>query len=94
MYEIPGMARAQRAYDNMEAPYDDECICESRYECSECGEDSYTAADLGTDCKDAACADGGTAAKIVEVEHAAPVSGCREHGWCTGCSDRYCGECN
>lgn len=94
MSEIRGFASAERQWENMEPEYAEECICESRYECPECGEDSYTAADLGTDCKDAACADGGPVAKVVEIEQGMPVSGCREHGWCTGCSNRYCGECN
>lgn len=93
MFEIRGFASAQRAWENREPDYGTECVCDSRFECPECGEDSFTESDLGKDCPDAACADGGPVAKIVEVEHGTPVAGCAEHGWCMGCSSRYCEDC-
>jgi len=90
---IPGFASAQRAWENMEPAYATECICEPRYECPDCGDDAYTAADVDTPCKWENC-DGRGVTKIVEVEHGTPISGCREHGWCTGCSSRWCEDCN
>lgn len=94
MSDMPGFARAQRAWENREPDWADECICEPRYECPDCGADHFTAADVGTDCPDPECSDGGPVAKIATVEHGTPVSGCREHGWCGGCTSRNCDDCN
>jgi hypothetical protein len=90
---IPGFASAQRQWENMEPDWADECICEPRYECPDCGSDHYKESDLDTPCTWEHC-DGRGVTKIVTVEHGTPVAGCREHGWCTGCSSRNCEDCN
>jgi hypothetical protein len=94
MSEIRGFASAQRQWENMEPSYANECECDSRYECEECGEDDYTAADVGRVCPDPQCGDVDRVARIVEVEHGTPVANCAEHGWCTGCYSRKCEDCN
>lgn len=93
MNSIPGFASAERAWENMEPAYDDGCLCDPRYECESCEWDDYTESDLGTACTYPDC-DGDGVAKIVEVEYGTPTSGCREHGWCGGCSSRNCEDCN
>lgn len=51
MYEIPGFASAQRAYENME-PANTDCGCPTLYSCPTCGE-YYTEAGVCpvADCK-------------------------------------------
>jgi hypothetical protein len=88
MYEIPGYASAQRAWENMEPAYAEDCTCDSRFECEECGDDAFTAADLGKEHVEC------VGARIVEVEHGLTVASCREHGGCTGCFSKWCEDCN
>lgn len=96
MNSIPGFASAERAWENMEPAYAADCTCESRFECEECGDDKFTAEDVGKQCPDSQCGDpeDGRVARIVEVEHGTIISSCREHGGCTGCYSRWCEDCN
>lgn len=95
MNTIPGFASAQRAWENMEPDYPADCECESRYECEECGDDKFTAEDVGKTCPDIQCGDPaeGRIAKIVEVPHGTEIASCPAHGWCTGCLNRNCPDC-
>lgn len=95
MNNIPGYASAQRQWENMEPSYAAECECPSRFECEECGDDKFTAEDVGKTCPDPQCGDPaeGRIAKIVEVPHGLEAQGCPEHGWCPGCTRRNCEDC-
>jgi hypothetical protein len=91
MNSIPGFASAQRAYENMEPP-DDECTCDEDgwWTCDDCG---LNKTDMGT-CPDPDCS--GRDLRPLTSEEIAeyyPAPNCPAHGWCGGCSSRYCEEC-
>lgn len=101
MYDsIPGMAAAQRAYDNMEDPrLANECDCPELWVCYSCDD---TLPEPGTcdheDCVASRKDEGLGRAERVYVERedstlfADPK--CSTHGHCTGCSSRWCEDCN
>lgn len=67
-----------------------DCICPDVYECDECSAE-YT--EPQTACTTIDCE-----GLVEEVErredHEGAKSACPEHGWCTGCSSRWCEDCN
>ncbi len=91
MYEpMPGFNRAQYDYDNQESPSGEGCICDEVFECDECGSEYAKPVDI---CTTIAC-DG----MVEQVErndsHEGAEQQCEVHGWCGGCSSRYCEDCN
>lgn len=88
-----GFRSAQAAYDNA-TPFDGECNCEAEaFICDECGETSHTSKACPLPATD--CAAGVMRAMTTEevAEHF-PSQRCPVHGWCGGCSSRYCEDCN
>lgn len=91
MNHMPGFSSAERAYENR-TPYDTECACEESgwWTCDDCGHNDDEA---GT-CPEQECPAVDlrpmTAEEIAEFF---PSQSCPLHGWCGGCSSRYCEDC-
>lgn len=103
MYEpLPGFNRAQAAYEAQEPDYG--CECPQLFQCQRC--DEVTAEPHEEiQCPDSACREDAAAeidtiypATVIPIDRedndTAALQGCKTHGWCGGCSSRYCEDCN
>lgn len=85
-----GFRSAQAAWENAN-PYDGECTCEGDgYVCDECGHIQ----DCGGTCPQVDCSNDFLRTMTAEeiAEHF-PNSNCPTHGFCTGCTRRWCEDC-
>lgn len=87
-----GFLTAQAAYENA-TPYDGECACEESgwWTCDDCGHTQ----DAGGICPEPEHAPPAELRTMTreEIAESYPSQRCPEHGWCGGCSSRYCEEC-
>lgn len=92
MYEpLPGFNRAQAAYEAMEPP-ESSCDCPQLFQCLVCDE-ATTEPHKGTHCDIEEC-QGEVEPIDREDSTEGALKNCPQHGWCGGCSSRWCEDCN